>query len=128
MDSQNIDFLRGTITVSIACLVGGLAPLAVEQGCRAFVGSDDFVFVGFPYEGIKNYRADFVRTFEAIILSLAHGLTVSESIEYFVRVCKDYQEEYEKDKPKYYETFKANMKRNARSIRAWGNSNATIES
>ena len=127
MDSQNIDFLRGTITVSIACLVGGLAPLAVQQGCRAFVGSDDFVFVGFPYEGIKNYRADFVRTFEAIILSLAHGLTVSESIEYFVRVCKDYEDEYEKDKPKYYETFKANMGRNARSVRAWGDSNAAIE-
>ena len=127
MDSQNIGLLRGTIAVSIACLAGVLAPLAVQQGCRAFVGSDDFIFVGFPYEGIKNYRADFVRTFEAIILSLAHGLTVSESIEYFVRVCKDYEDEYEKDKPKYYETFMANMGRNARSVRAWGDSNAAIE-
>lgn len=126
MDIDNAKLLSNTIVVSIACLVGRLAPSIINLGCRTFIGSTDFIYVGYSYEGVKNYEADFIRSFESIPLSLIRGYTVSEALDYFSNVCLTYEQEYEDKQYKYYDTFKENMVRNREGISAYGDVDASI--
>lgn len=126
MDLNNSKLLSGSVVVSIACLVGKIAPQIVQNGCKSFIGSTDFIYVGYSYEGIKNYEADFIRSFESIPMALFRGYSVRDAVDYFSDVCQTYENEYEKNKYKFYDTFQENMKRNREGMSVYGDTDAVI--
>ena len=120
---ENAGDLSGAIVVAISCsTLSRLGARAVTQKAKGYLGFQDWVacpVVERRYT--RNYRADFIRTFMKMTVSLVQGADLHTAVEDFKEQCHSYRDLYQKEKWDFWDYFSERMDYNAWVVGYAGN-------
>jgi len=128
LDRENVEKLRGSVLVGICCLSSRyLLKESIGKGVRGALGFRDVLYLAEGVEGVRNYAADFIRTFVLIPFCLAKGYTLSDVVREFKELCEEYASLYKKEKLAFFEDVGVWMKMNSSSIEFEGRPDVTMD-
>ena len=123
LDLDTAGYLSGAVVVAISCsTLSRLGARAVTQKAKGYLGFSDWVacpVVERKYT--RNYRADYIRTFMKMTVSLVQGADLHTAVEDFKKMCKSYSELYQKEQWEFWDYFAERMEYNAWVVGYAGN-------
>jgi len=127
LDTMNVVKLSGSVIVGICCLSGRyLLKEAIGKGVRGALGFSDILYLAEGVEGVRNYAADFIRTFVLIPLCLVKGYTLSDTVREFKELCAEYSRLYKEKEFLFGRDVTAMMAKNSRGIEFAGRPDETL--
>lgn len=127
INKKNIHKVKNAIIVTMACHSGKeLASIAIREGARAYIGSEQLIWAHFP-EKERNFLRDWRDEFGSYFKAIVDGKSIGEALKIFQEKMDHYIKIYEEKKNyKNFDWYYKSAIWNRSVMKVWGDSNAKL--